>query len=172
MYVDSQSAAIRRLIGGPGSQASETCLFRLLTLVRDNASAFSIDRLAEVHAYATPAQSSDTEVVSRFAASIEREWGNGSGAIDPLRVDADLTALQQDTDSVRKWATKTVAHLDRDRPDAPTFGELNKAIDDATVVFRSYGRLLTSIDYAVDELQVDLGWWVTLGSLYAVQGPE
>jgi hypothetical protein len=172
MYVDSQSAAIRRLIGGPGSHAAETCLYRMLTIVRDNADVITVDRLARIHAYATPAQSTDTEVVARFAESIEREWGDGSGTIDRARVDADLTTLQQDTDAVRKWATKTVAHLDRDRPHPPTFGELNKAIDDATGVFRNYGRLLTSIDYAVDALQVDLGWWVPLGSLYSTKGPE
>ena len=172
MYVDSQSAAIRRLIGGPRSHTGERCLYRVLTIVRDNTDAITIERLAQIHAYATPAHSIDLDLVPRSAASIEQEWGNGSGTIDRARVDTDLTTLQQDTDAVRTWATKTVAHLDAERPDPPTYGELNNAIDDATAVFRNYGRLLTSIDYAVDALQVDPGWWVALGSLYAMKGPE
>jgi hypothetical protein len=136
MYFDSQSAAIRRLIGGHRSQPAERCLYRVLAILRDNPDVFTIDRLAQIHAYTT-GQTTDTEVVARFTASIEREWGNGSGMIDNARVDADLTTLQQDTDAGRKWATKTVAHLDRDRPNQLTFDELNKAIDDAAVAFRS-----------------------------------
>jgi hypothetical protein len=172
MYVQTQSAAIRRLIGGPGSRADESCLHRVLTIVHDNAEAITIDRLSKMHALATPSQSTDTEVATRFAVAIEREWGNGSGTIDRAKVEADLSTLQHDTDAVRKWATKTVAHLDPDRPASPTFGELHKAIDDATTVFRDYGRLLTSIDYAVDGLEVDPGWWIPLRSLFAIRGPE
>jgi len=172
MYVDSQAAAIRRLIGGPSSPTAERCLYRVLTIVCDNAHAITIDRLAQIHAYVTPTQSTDTDLVPRTAASIEREWGNGTGTIDRTKVDADLTTLRRDTEAVRAWATKTVAHLDAKRPDPPTYGDLNKAIDDVTAVFRNYGRLLTSIDYAVDALQVDPGWWVSLASLYAAKGPD
>ena len=51
-----------------------------------------------------------------------------------------------------------MAHLDRDRPNPPTFGDLDQAIDDATAVFRNYGRLLTGVDYAVNGLPVEPGW--------------
>jgi hypothetical protein len=80
--------------------------------------------------------------------------------------------LQSDTKSISTWATKTVAHLDRDRPNPPTFGELDKAIGDATAIFRKYGRLLTAHDYAVDENLPDPAWWIPLRDIFAMNGPD
>jgi hypothetical protein len=84
----------------------------------------------------------------RHASSIESEWGNGSGNLDPARVDEDLVTLHGETRTVRTWATKTVAHLDADPPSPPTFGDLDRAIAYATAIFRKYGRLLTGEDHA------------------------
>ena len=125
-----------------------------------------------LHTYASLG-STDPDEVGRFAASLEKEWGNGSGALDADKIASDLATLMSDTEAIRIWVNKMIAHLDRDPPDrAPNLGELDKAIDDATAGFRKYGRLLTSADYAVDAPMLDLSWWVPLRSLFATNGPE
>jgi hypothetical protein len=171
LYVDGQTVAVRRLIGGPGSQKEEACLYRLLSILRDNATTITIDRIAHLHAYVANGSEAPSDV-RRHAASIEREWGNGSGTLDPIKIGDDLVTLQSDTKSIRTWATRTVAHLDRNRPDPPTFGELDEAIGNATAIFRKYGRLLTGQDYAVDENVPELTWWLPLRNLFATNGPD
>jgi len=57
-------------------------------------------------------------------------------------------------------------------PDGLKIGHFDKAIADVVVLFRKYGGLLTTNDYAIDENEVDLGWWVALGTLFAERGPD
>jgi hypothetical protein len=170
LYVDGQSVAVRRLTGGPASK-KDACLYRILSILSDNANTITIDRIAQMHAY-TATGSTDPDVVKRHAGAIEREWGNGTGALDTNRIRDDLATLRRDTESITTWATKTVAHLDRNPPGTPTFGELDAAIADVTAIFRKYGRLLTGQDYAVDHNLLDLTWWLPLRDLFSTNGPE
>ena len=164
LYADGQAAAARRLIGGPNYQRHDACLWRLLTILHDNASAITIDRLGEISAVAAGLAMS--EDFARHRQTVERHWGDGSGQISSQRIEADLAKLADDTVRVRKWASKTVAHLDIRGAEAPSFGELDGAIGHVTEVFRRYGTLLTGMDYAVDENEPDLGWREPLRSLF------
>jgi hypothetical protein len=165
LYVDGQSIAVRRLIGGARFQRDEASLTRLLSLLRDNASTITIDRLGAIAA--AVASATRPEDIARHRDAVERHWGDGSGVLDASRIESDLAKLAKDTAQIRKWATKTVAHLNLEKPDPPSFGKLDEAVTDATGVFRSYGILLAATDYAVDETEPDLGWWVPLHDMFA-----
>jgi hypothetical protein len=168
LYVDGQTMAVRRLIGGVRYQRNEASLTRLLSVLRDNASTITIDRLGAIAA--AVAMVTRPEDITRHRDAVERHWGDGSGHLDSARIESDLATLAKETTQVRKWATQTVAHLNLEKPEPPNFGKLDKAITDATDVFRSYGVLLAATDYAVDENELDLAWWVPLKDLFA-NGP-
>jgi hypothetical protein len=154
LYVDGQVAALRRLVGG--RDKNEISLTRLLSTLHDHAPTITINRLSAIAV--AVANATMTEQVARHNADTERNWGNGSGYLKPEIIQADLEALRSDTERVREWATRTVAHIDRRGATSPTFGELDTAIAHATEAFRKYGILLTGNDYAVDGNEPDLAW--------------
>lgn len=162
LYVDGQSMAVRRLIGG--NEKHEACLTRLLSVLHDNGSTITIDRLGEISAAA--ALATKPEGLARHCASVERQWGDGSGHLASDRIDTDLATLRTDTARVRRWATRTIAHNDFRGADVPSFSELDEAIGDVTGLFRWYGMLLTGVDLAVDENEPDLSWREPLKSLF------
>ena len=89
------------------------------------------------------------------------------------KITRDIGTLKGDTDVVMTYAAKHVAHKSREPvPHGLKIGDFGKAIADVVVLFRKYGRLLTTNDYAVDKNEVDLGWWVPLGTLFAERGPD
>lgn len=64
--------------------------------------------------------------------------------LSPLRVKHDIQRLQDACVAIRIHVDKVIAHSDRKPPAvAPTFGELDRAIDVLGEVFSSYYNLLT-----------------------------
>jgi hypothetical protein len=171
LYVQTQAVSLRRIVGGPQS-GGDACLYRILKILEKSANSITIEWLAEMHAYATTLSRAMTDV-QRHADSLEREWGNGNGTLSKAKITRDIATLKSDTDLVMTYADKQVAHKSREPvPDGLKIGDFSKAIADVVVLFRKYGRLLTTNDYAVDENEVDLGWWVPLGTLFAERGPD
>jgi hypothetical protein len=125
-----------------------------------------------MHAFATTL-SRDTSDVQRHAVSLEQEWGNGNGTLSKANITRDIATMKGETDVVMTFADRQVAHKSREPvPDGLKIGHFDKAIGDVVVQLRKYGRLLTTNDYPVDENEVDLGWWVPLGTLFAERGPD
>ena len=150
LYVQTQAVSLRRVVGGPQS-GGDACFYRILKLLEKNANSITIERLAKMHAFAT-ALSRDTTDVQRHADSLERECGNGNGTLSKAKITRDIATLKGDTDVAMTYADKQVAHKSREPvPDGLKIGDFGKAIADVVVLFRRYGRLLTTNDYAVDE---------------------
>src|SRR5205807_480083 len=67
--------------------------------------------------------------------------------IEPSRVAADVTALENLSKSVREFADKYVAHHDRKRtPTTLTFGKLRDAVETLKGMFRRYYALIMNSD--------------------------
>jgi hypothetical protein len=171
LYVHSQAVAVRRIVGGPNS-GGDSCLYRILKILETNAGTITIERLAAIHAFASTG-SRDPGDVKRHANSIELEWGNGKGTLSKANIKKDLSDLKRDTELVTTWATEHVAHLSR-RPLSGrlTIGDFDNTIADVVAVFRKYGILLTTTDYAINENVPGLDWWVPLSTLFAGRGPD
>jgi hypothetical protein len=158
LYVDSQSAAVRRLASG--TSKDEISLARLLTTMKESATSFDLDRLSVV----------GTQSLSPNLVIKRREWlrahsGDDSNHVGVNIIQADLDRLLRDTAVVRNWTNKAVAHIDQRGAKSPTFGELDAAIDDVTLIFQRYGLLLTGNDYYM-EIEMGPMWKAPLKKLF------
>ena len=132
LYVQSQLALVRRLVDPAKSTGS---LAGLLTSIVANPEVMTRDRYCSIH-----------EDDGRFA---EATWRRAfADPNDPQRLNvsmvaADLERLTGDLSHLVAWATRTVAHLDRNKPTrVPRFDELREAIATIGQVTNTYGELL------------------------------
>lgn len=73
----------------------------------------------------------------------EKFSGKVKTHIDPLLVLEDLTSLKLNTQNIKRYVNKRVAHWDSmEFRDYPTYEDLRKALEFLKVVFRKYYRLL------------------------------
>jgi hypothetical protein len=71
--------------------------------------------------------------------------GSGNNMIDPARTRADIDRLKYIVDPIVTFVNKVIAHTDeRQRTSAPTYNELNAAIDEIGEMLKKYSSLLTA----------------------------
>jgi hypothetical protein len=77
--------------------------------------------------------------------------GDGGQHVDPATVAADQALLSEQSESIRKYVDKHLAHFEKPKAGAtvPTFDDLDAAIGTLGELFRKYGVLLTATDRAV-----------------------
>jgi hypothetical protein len=83
----------------------------------------------------------------------------GSDHIDPAIPRDDLDRLRDETESVRTWATKEVAHYDLNKGTFEvglTYGDLHTAIDLIGELFQKYYSLIRDTQVLLDKLVVSL----------------
>ena len=89
----------------------------------------------------------------------DEEWGDGSGALDPARVQADIDALTDASSKVSALADRTIAHIDkRGFADEVTFGDLDRAIDEIGRVFQRYRELVVGSPLMTLEPTIQGDW--------------
>lgn len=77
--------------------------------------------------------------------------GPGAAHADPQVVAADVAALDQQTDIVRHYANKRVAHRDQQGPTTlPTFKDLDDALDVIWGLLKRYFAVLRCLEFAGD----------------------
>jgi hypothetical protein len=76
--------------------------------------------------------------------SWDRGWFAGpAGHVDPDAIRGDLALLTQESERVRDYVDRHLAHYDRDPlAELPTFEDLNAAVDAIGDLFRKYNALL------------------------------
>jgi hypothetical protein len=83
----------------------------------------------------------------------------GLDHIHPATPLEDLRRLREETESVRTWATKEVAHYDRNKGTFEvglTYGELHSAVDLVGELFRKYYSLIRVSDVLLGHLVMPL----------------
>lgn len=150
LYVQSQMMAIRRIIRGTADQFS---LSGLLRAMERHPAAMTAEMAIAI---------SDDLGGGRSADDVVRDlltrWADESGCLDPRIPRRDRNALMRERRTILDWADQTLAHIQIQPIDIPTFGDLDRAIDHVTDVFQRYGQLLTAQHYAVDQIIEDLNW--------------
>jgi hypothetical protein len=137
LYVDGQMMAVRRVVrGGP----TETTLGRLLVQLERRPDIVSKDRFLE----RARRLNSDPAVLDGGRRQFESDWDDGTGHLDKRVVAKDRNDLFRQLKKVIDWADQTIAHIDFNGPPAaPTFVELDQAIEATGHVFQRYAQLLT-----------------------------
>lgn len=83
----------------------------------------------------------------------QRSWDNGwfaapTGHVDPEPVRADLARLAEESERVKDYVDRHLAHHDRDPlSELPTFEDLNGAVDVIGELARKYAHLLRAEDW-------------------------
>jgi hypothetical protein len=137
LYVDGQMMAVRRVIRGP-NVAGQVSLTRLLHAIERQPEAVTADFVVAVAKTVNP----DPTWLDLVRSGFERDWGNGTGSLDPTIPRSDRAALLKAAEVVLAWADRTVAHIDTVQPTPPTFVELDQTIDHST-------ELLTGTHYSM-----------------------
>lgn len=154
LYVDGQTMAIRRLVK-EHSQSSEISLRRLVKDMIHQPTVMSRTRYVGLY-------TARVELEDHWVKKAEEDFANNFGTgewLDLLRLEKDLVTLDNDFELVTRFADRTVAHIDkRGVEQLPTFGDLNKAIDDAAEMFRRYALLLTASDWVMLAPAIQENW--------------
>lgn len=136
LYIAAAAMGVRRLAySGDGTQ--EISLGRLLRELIDHPGELTAARHRELFR--------DVAMGPDYGAErFEAEWGDGSGNLDVQRVNTDLESLKESSESVKRFADRTIAHRDPrgvGEP-MPTFDELDRAVDEVGRVFNKYRALI------------------------------
>lgn len=138
-HVESMVMAIRRQTD---QNARSVSLHNLLAEIRDHPQALSRQN---VLAMLSP------EVRPFGSARFDLFIGPSAAHVDPQVVAAELAALDQQTDVVRRYANKRVAHHDERGPTTiPTFTDLDDALDVIVGLFTRYLAVLQCLEFAGD----------------------
>lgn len=138
-HVESMLMTIRRQVDQDRRSVS---LHNLLTEIRDYPQALSRQNVLamlppEVHQFGN----------ARFDLFV----GEGCAHADTKVIADDLAALGRQTEVVRRYANKRVAHYDERGPTTiPTFEDLDDALDVILGLFRRYLAVLRCLDFAGD----------------------
>ena len=96
------------------------------------------------------------------SAYYDREWDDGTGRLNVQRVRDDQELLKQTADIVRRWANKTVAHIDEPGfNDRVEWDDLDRSLTLLGETFRRYDRLVRACTWGddPDALVPDTGDW-------------
>jgi hypothetical protein len=149
MYIDSQAMAVRRIVD-PGSDV--VSFARLLDELWEHPEVLSRERFRQTCRDAAGPGWSDAFADEDYY----RYGGPGGDELDPVILIRDRERLLTDAVKIRKFANKTVAHLDRRAfEDQVTFGELAQVVDDITELWDRYYLLLTGSGKATPSIAGD-----------------
>jgi len=148
LYSQAQAMALRRVVRGNSGHYS---LSHLLWSMEEQAEAMTVNLVVAKAREYEPTRRID-DVIREF----EVEWSDGNGRLNARIPRRDREALFRERRSVLDWADQTIAHIDPLVSASPTFGDLDRAIDHVTGIFRRYGRLLGRAIYV---LEMDLDNW-------------
>lgn len=151
LYIDGAAMAVRRLAYRGGDDKSRS-LAQLVAELIATPEVLTGDRHAEMYESTVLGAEMGRE---RF----DEEWGDGSGALDPARLQADIDALTDASSKVSALADRTIAHIDkRGFADEVTFGDLDRAIDEIGRVFQRYRELVVGSPLMTLEPTIQGDW--------------
>ena len=132
-YWRTQVMAVRRQVD---QRRDVVSLRRLLLQIKKHPEVLNVERVARD-------RDADAAQAARDLASLVRVDGDH---IEAAEVEEDLFQLKKDTHSVRRLATKSVAHYDEKLHEIVlepvTWGELNAAIDTIVELFTKFRQLV------------------------------
>lgn len=157
LYVDGQVMAVRRVVDPTDKQS--VSLGRLLADIVNQHTVLTRERYVAMHEDGDDREWARKDRKRRAVEVFNEYWGDGTDALDPAKVAADLEELKVLSREVRSFATKTVAHIDRRGVNAlPTFDNLDTAIEVVADTFKRYALLLTASSW-VDLVPVIQNDW-------------
>jgi len=157
MYVHYALMGIRRQLS---NNPEDVSLRRMLQLVVDNPHLFTRGAFVARHGYTDPYD-------IKFANDRFEQWGpNGSAHLVPSVVQADIDSLLVMAERVENFATKTVAHLDREYAypegivdiDKITWNDIDAVMDEMESVLQKYYPLVAGTGINSATPVPVLGW--------------
>ncbi|HXC77097.1 MAG TPA: hypothetical protein VNU19_08590, partial [Candidatus Acidoferrum sp.] len=82
----------------------------------------------------------------------------GGAHVDPTLVASDQRRLSDQSQSIRTYVNRRLAHFDKKPPPVPNFDDLDAAIDTLGSLFHKYNLLLTGADRAFMEPIPQYDW--------------
>lgn len=133
VYAASQVIGVRRQVDAD----SDSISFRnLLDEIRQHAHILSRERYVSLY----KDSGLPNDIPHR---DFDRKAGTGRNHIDPVVVEADLSALQEKAERIRKYVNKRIAHFDRaEFKSLPTYAELDECLDYLEALLKKYLSLL------------------------------
>jgi hypothetical protein len=168
IYGEGQALGIRRQVE---VRTDSISLMRLLTEIAGRPDVPTRERYLGIFArardgvMAADPPSGFTGLVDIFGvneAYYDREWGDGRGNLNVQRVRDDQELLKKTADIVRRWANKTIAHIDAQGfNDDIRWGHLDEALSLLGDMFLRYDRLVRAATYGdgPDALVPGTGDW-------------
>lgn len=157
MYAHYALIGVRRQLS---NNPTDVSLRRVLELVFENAPLFTRAEFVAGHHYTDPDDIA-------FANGRFDEWGpDGAAHLDPSLVRADIDSLKAVAEHAANFATKTVAHLDREYAypegivdiDKITWNDIDDAMDQIEVLLLKYYPLVHGSSLSSATPVPILGW--------------
>jgi hypothetical protein len=143
-YRDALLIRCRRLVaGGKDDESLRKTLQRLERLAGHVTAGTLVDSWME------QGTTLDRSQIERLVAeALERGRRGGGDVLDPATVGRDGQRLQEDHAALTRFASRTVAHLDRRRHKAepPTIADVDRLVDDVLELVRRYAGVIAGVD--------------------------
>lgn len=160
LYVDGSAMAVRRLADQSKRDKTSVSLWRLIDDIRKQRDVWTRERYVDLFIKDETRAEARRSLRRVAGEEFDETFGDdGSGRIDPERLEEDLAMLRSQAGRVTDFADRLVAHIDRRGVDElPTFADLDAAIDVCGHVFKRYHLLLHASSWLRLEPTIQEDW--------------
>lgn len=151
MYVSGMAMSIRRLIDPDENTIS---FMNFWGLVKQYPGVVSRERYWQLFKADSSGQFDTLKEIGEYERYVDSGYdglvGPGKNAPDPKDIQGEIGRLRKVTKRIGVFATKVIAHTDREKPtNLPKFGEIGKAIDEFASLVKRYVALTRAASLSV-----------------------